>query len=225
VSLNVHGTQSILSAARAARVTGFWYASAADVYAPSSTPHSEGDAIGPVNIYGLSKWLGEELVRLEARQQPHCRFVVGRLFDLYGPRETNPHLIPEIVRQLRANSSAPLRIANLEVQRDLVPVAEAARAAIESLEKAPPGFTTINVGSGAAWPVRNVAEQILEICGRPLAIEPDPATVSDLARPHLQANVERLRALVGWTPHNDLRRGLDELVVYERLRAESGRTE
>jgi nucleoside-diphosphate-sugar epimerase len=36
-------------------------------------------------------------------------------------------------------------------------------------------------------------------------------------RPHLQADVTRLRERLGWVPHADLRRGLSELLQYEGL--------
>ena len=100
VSLNVHGTQSVLTAAQKAEVDRFWFASTGDVYAPAETPHDEEGLVAPFNIYGLSKWIGEHLVALEAKQRPSSRFVVGRLFNLYGPRETNPHILPEILSQL-----------------------------------------------------------------------------------------------------------------------------
>ena len=41
VAINVLGTQSILSACRAAGVERFWFASTGDVYAPSESPHRE----------------------------------------------------------------------------------------------------------------------------------------------------------------------------------------
>jgi len=97
VSLNVLGTQSVLTACRSAGVERFWFASTGDVYAPSATAHREEDLLTPFNIYGLSKLMGEQLVALEARQQPATRFLIGRLFNLYGVRETNPHILPEIL--------------------------------------------------------------------------------------------------------------------------------
>jgi nucleoside-diphosphate-sugar epimerase len=36
-------------------------------------------------------------------------------------------------------------------------------------------------------------------------------------RAHLQADVTRLRELLGWTPHADLHRGLSELLHHEGL--------
>lgn len=217
VGINVLGTQSTLSAALAAGAERFWFASTGDVYAPSEKPHREQDPRSPFNIYGLTKSQGEQLVELAANSNPDGRFIVGRLFNLYGPRETNPHILPEILKQLRADPNPTLRLGNLWPRRDLVPARDAARAVIESTLKAPVGLTTVNVGTGVARSMQEVIEMIGELRGKPIVVETDPSKVRSVERGHLQADVSRLKALIGWTPHADLRRGIAELLVHEGL--------
>jgi UDP-glucose 4-epimerase len=161
--------------------------------------------------------MGEQLIQLESRQRRQARFVIGRLFNLYGPRETNPHILPEILGQLRAQPQAPLRLGSLWPKRDLVPVADAARAVIELLERADPGVTTVNIATGVATSMQQVVEILSQLLGRPVPVETDPAKVRPVERPHLQADVTRLRERLGWVPHADLRRGLSELLQYEGL--------
>ena len=216
ISLNVLGTQAVLTAAAAAGVEHFFFASTGDVYLPDTHPHhEERSPTGPFNIYGLSKLMGEQLVQLESRQRRQARFVIGRLFNLYGPRETNPHILPEILGQLRAQPQAPLRLGSLWPKRDLVPVADAARAIIELLERADPGVTTVNIATGVATSMQQVVEILGQLLGRPVPVETDPAKVRPVERPHLQADVTRLRERLGWVPHADLRRGLAELLAAE----------
>jgi UDP-glucose 4-epimerase len=215
ISLNVHGTQSVLSASRAAKVARFWYASTADVYKPSDRAHQESGEIAPFNIYGLSKWMGEKLVQLEADTRPECHFVIGRLFNLYGPRETNPHILPEIIAQIRNGGSNVLRLGNVTPKRDLVPVADAGRAVIEMVEKSAPGVAIANVGTGLSVSMQEVVERIANLTSKPLKIETDPAKVRAVERPHLQADVVRLRSMIGWAPHADLTQGLRDLLRYE----------
>jgi len=216
ISLNVHGTQCVLSAARAAAVERVWFASTGDVYVPDDEPHHElNSPTGPFNIYGLSKLMGEQLIALESRIRPSARFVVGRLFNLYGPRETNPHILPEIFAHLRAPPDAPLRLGSLWPKRDLVPVADAARAVIATLDTAPAGVTTVNIATGVAESMQHVLDLIGELRGKPLNIETDPTKVRPVERGHLQADVTRLREMIGWAPHADLRRGLKELLATE----------
>ena len=219
VSINVHGTQSLLSAAVAAGAERFWFASTGDVYTPSEVAHHEESEIGPFNIYGLSKFQGEQLVGLTARKASAMRLVIGRLFNLYGPRETNPHILPEILKQLRDRPGVELRLGNLWPKRDLVPVADAARAVIETTQNAPVGLTRLNIATGAARSMQEVIDLLGELRGRPVPVETDPAKVRPVERAHLQADVTRLKQLLGWTPHADLRRGLAELLDSEGLTA------
>lgn len=217
VGINVLGTQSLLSACAASGVERFWFASTGDVYAPSESPHREDEAPMPFNIYGLTKWQGEQLVSLASRNEPRMRFAVGRLFNLYGPRETNPHFLPELIKQVAADPGATLRLGNLWPRRDLVPTDEAARAVVDMVEAIPEGLTLANVATGAARSMQEVIDLIGELLGRPLRVETDPAKVRPVERAHLQADVSRLRALIGWTPHADLRRGLAALLRSEGL--------
>ncbi len=218
IHLNVYGTQCVLSAARAGDANRFWFASTGDVYAASETAHHETESeIAPFNIYGLSKWIGEQLIALESRNRPAARFVVGRLFNLIGPRETNPHILPEIIGQLQASPEAVLRLGSLWPRRDLVPIAEAARAILAMLDAATPGLTTANVATGTARSMQDVLDLIGEIRCVPLRIETDPDKVRPTERPHLQANVTKLQELIGWSPKPDLRATLIELLTAEGL--------
>ena len=133
------------------------------------------------------------------------------------PRETNPHILPEILNQLRERPADPLRLGNLWPRRDLVPVEEAARAIIDSVDCAPHGVTTINVATGVARSMQEVIGLLETLLHRRISVEKDPAKIRSVERPHLQADVTRLKNLLGWTPHSDLRRGLGELISAEGL--------
>jgi len=217
VSINVHGTQVMLSAAQAAGIERFFFASTGDVYRPAEKPHREGDSLEPFNIYGLSKLLGERLVELASKEQPQAHFVIGRLFNLYGSRETNAHILPEIIKQLRENPHAPLKLGNLSPRRDLVPVADAAQAVIEMLTRSVPGLEVMNVASGRDWSMREVIDLLAELLGKRIEVTTDPARVRPVERPYLRADVSRLSAALDWTPHGDLKRGLGDLLRTEGL--------
>jgi nucleoside-diphosphate-sugar epimerase len=73
----------------------------------------------------------------------------------------------------------------------------------------------VNVATGVAVSMQEVLDVIGELRGKPLTIETDPAKVRPVERGHLQADVTKLRAMIGWTPHADLRRGLTDLLAAE----------
>ena len=63
--------------------------------------------------------------------------------------------------------------------------------------------------------MQEVLDLIGELRGKPLTIETDPAKVRPVERGHLQADVTKLRTMIGWAPHADIRRGLAELLASE----------
>lgn len=68
---NVEGTRLLLDAAAASEVRRFVFASSGEVYpetSPESLPVTEDHPLRPTSTYGLTKLLGEELVRFQARQ-------------------------------------------------------------------------------------------------------------------------------------------------------------
>ena len=89
---------------------------------------------------------------------------------------------------------------------------------VEMVEHSKVGVTALNVASGVAWSMQTVLEMIGAIRGRPLPVEADPARMRPTERSHLQADVARLRQFLGWTPHTDLQRRLEELLASEKLR-------
>ena len=98
--INVEGTQSVLRAAASSGTRQFFFASSGAVYADSPNSLKEEDKIGPVDVYGYSKLFGEQLCEWYAKESS-LQVAICRLFNNYGPRETNLHIIPEIIKQLK----------------------------------------------------------------------------------------------------------------------------
>src|ERR1700694_4879664 len=61
--LNVGGTLNVLNEACGLGIERVFFASTADVYAPSPRPHMEDDALGPFTVYGRTKLIGEIICR------------------------------------------------------------------------------------------------------------------------------------------------------------------
>src|SRR5690606_36433472 len=124
VRTNVTGTVNTLLAAPPG--CRFVYASSGAVYRPDPHPHSEAAAaVAPTDIYGFTKLHGEQYVRYLAHRREFAAVIV-RLFNVVGPGETNPHLLPEILAQLKAGRST-VRLGNLSPRRDYIHVEDAAR--------------------------------------------------------------------------------------------------
>ena len=100
MQVNIVGTQHLLEACRAHEPAALVIASSAAVYPIADGPNAEGNPAGPTDIYGLSKWVNEMQLELFRPTDPRTRCAAARLFNVFGPHETNPHVVPEILTQM-----------------------------------------------------------------------------------------------------------------------------
>jgi UDP-glucose 4-epimerase len=177
--------------------------------------------IAPFNIYGLSKLMGEKIIQLESKQAPETRFIVGRLFNLYGTRETNPHIVPEILNQIKKQpGEITLSLGSIWPKRDMVPVQQAASSVVKSMNKLSalsPGVTTHNFATGKAISMEQMIHEIENLIQRKININLDQTKVRPVERSHLEADVSSLRDFIGTTPSADLKLGLKALLEHEGL--------
>jgi UDP-glucose 4-epimerase len=222
VATNILGTQLVIDALRdAAPGCRVLLASSADVYRPGVRPHREDAPTGPSNVYGLSKLTSEFLLRFAA-EDGALDAVAARFFNVYGPGETNPHLIPEILSQVRRGVTT-LQLGNLAARRDYVYVDDVASAIIALLDHAPAG-TVVNVGTGRSYSVQHVVDLIGDALGSALDVAVDPARIRPADRANLQADVGLLQSLVTGACPTPLDVGLRRLLRAEGLLGDGGRT-
>ena len=212
--VNVEATMGLLRACAAAGVEHFLYASSGAIYADSPLPLNEESAVGPVDIYGWSKWFGEELCRWQARTSG-LRVTVCRLFNNYGPRETNAHIVPEIISQLRQGRT--LRLGNTKPRRDYVHTTDCARSLRGLARKPPRSCQTVNIASGQDASVDELVCLISELLGEPIPVTVDPARFRQADKLVQKADIGRLGRLLSWQPEMPLRVGMKELLQYEKL--------
>jgi UDP-glucose 4-epimerase len=212
--VNVEGTESILRAASRAGVGKVIFASSGAVYADSAEALSESSTIGPVDIYGWSKLFGEQLCQLNYNLH-EMPIVVARLFNNYGPRETNPHIIPEIIQQLR--SSDTLKLGNISTVRDYIHTEDCAESLIRLAQAHTTGISTVNVASGIGYTVQQVIELISKITGRSIQVNLESRRLRKFDKQIQVANIEKLIKLTNWQPEKTVEKGMENLLRFEKL--------
>lgn len=213
--LNVAGTLSVLNAAQQLRVDRIFFASTADVYAPSPRAHREDDALGPFTVYGKTKQVGEMLCRGIVDWGWEPNLLIGRLFNAVGCRETNPHLVPEVIGQI-AKGAPELRLGNLYPTRDFVDVPTQARAIVDATF-AVQGIEVVNVGSGVSVSVKGMIDMIISEAGRDIAIIVDPKKARAAERANLCGTTDRLSNLIGYSPEPANRHTIRTILDEARL--------
>jgi UDP-glucose 4-epimerase len=209
--VNVLGTQHLLDAVAAmSSCRRFILASTADVYAPSERPHAESDPLAAGNVYGASKRLSEELVAFATKQCPGIRFLVARFFNIYGPGETNPHLIADILGALAAGTD--VNLGNLEPRRDYVYVTDVVDALIR-LGRYTGSRAVFNVGTGQGWSAKDIVQQLERILKRQIKVVVNPAKVRRVDRPALVADATLATVDLQWTARIPLAEGLRTMLA------------
>jgi UDP-glucose 4-epimerase len=166
----------------------------------------------PTDIYGLTKKINEDQMEVWSRWNK-VPVRAMRFFNIYGPRETNPHLIPEILMQ--AETRDDIQLGNLETKRDFTFVGDIVSGVLAILNNLDPAvpYDYYNIGSGYEYNAREVTEALGAAMGRKLTAVSVPERYRPSDRMHLCANNAKLQTL-GWKAEYDLERGVAELAAW-----------
>jgi UDP-glucose 4-epimerase len=212
IETNIIGTRYLLEACKMIKLDTFLFASSASVYSISDSKLSEEDLLEPTDVYGISKLMGEDLCKL-FYLETGVRTIIARIFNVYGPGETNPHVIPEIIEQLK-EGKLELELGNTQPRRDFINVRDVVEAFISLLSDFRGELDIFNIGSGKEYSIR----EIIEICGRIIGKEIRVKSVKSRKRRsdrmHLLANIEKITQETSWKPKVSIEDGLREL-LYE----------
>ncbi|MGO9635594.1 MAG: NAD-dependent epimerase/dehydratase family protein, partial [Steroidobacteraceae bacterium] len=151
----------------------------------------------PVYIYGHTKMMAEQMcIRIFESKTCFRSLLIGRLFNAAGPRETNPHLLAEVTKQIALEGKQLVEVGNLWPLRDYVDVDSMATAIIDATAKID-GLEILNFGSGRAVEVR----EALRILTSVLPFKVEVKSVAERQRPNdrpfLCPDTSRLRRTIG----------------------------
>jgi UDP-glucose 4-epimerase len=218
-AVNVRSTDVICRSLAETDCRRLVFTSTADVYAVTDDVHNEIDRPAPRNVYGLSKMLSEQIIEYASAVSDRLAATCLRLANVYGPYETNPHVIPDIIDRLGDRSMPALEMGYLGGARDFVHVSDVARAIAMAITADAPGFDVFNVGTGASTPVREVVKTLQTLVGDGRPIVEDQARFRQFDRRTLSVDVEHIRDGLGWVANVALAEGLKELVASGSHRA------
>ncbi|EYR84354.1 UDP-glucose 4-epimerase GalE [Shinella sp. 838] len=213
---NVSGTLSLLEACRLAGVRNLIFSSSCATYGvPDSLPIREGASQRPINPYGRTKLIAEQMLADYAAAYD-LHYVALRYFNASGAdidgelgeaHDPETHLIP------RAMMAAAGSIDVLEVYgddydtpdgtciRDYIHVGDLARAHVLAVEYllGGGGNLAVNLGTGRGTSIREILESIRRLTGRAVPIVLRPRRAGDppalYADPALAAETLGFRAV------------------------------
>lgn len=202
IATNVTGTAHAVEYCRAARAH-LVFVSAYVYGVPQRLPVAEDHPVAPNNPYALSKVLAEQACSFHA-SVTGLPVTIVRPFNIYGPGQQGPFLVPKIVQQLVAGDE--IRVDDLSPRRDYLFVGDLV-AGIERALACPDGLRVINFGSGVSYSVAAVielAQRAADTRVRVLCNEQK----RDNEIPDVRADIGRAIKLLAWQPQTSFIDGL-----------------
>jgi UDP-glucose 4-epimerase len=225
---NTCATRSLLECCLEGEVRHFVFSSTAAVYGiPADGVAAEDTPTVPINPYGSSKLMSEWMLAAAAAASP-LRYVSLRYFNVagsdsggrIGQATPNATLLVKVACEAAVGKRAEVAIFGTDYAtpdgtgvRDYIHVGDLAAAHLDALQylRAGGGSTTLNVGYGHGYSVRQVLASVERVSGKRLKVREEPRRPGD--PPALVARAERIRRELGWQPR------LDDLdaIVYTAL--------
>jgi UDP-glucose 4-epimerase len=209
--VNVNGTRALLDAMEGAPPRSLLFASTAAVYPNRAGPIPETCPAEPLDVYGETKLAGEALVE-RFGEAMGTSIVHARIFNVVGPRETNAHVVPDLVGQLRMGARS-VRLGNLDSRRDYTDARDVADALARLLALDPRPVVRVNVGSGRSVSVAELVATCERVLGCDVDVQVEPRRRRAVDRKELVADNALLRRLTDWTPTYTLEQTLQDLLT------------
>jgi UDP-glucose 4-epimerase len=213
-SNNVGGTLSLLEAMRSTGVRRIVFSSTCAVIGvPSTLPIVETTPREPINPYGWSKFVAEQMLRDWSQSDHEFAAVALRYFNVAGcaadgslgeDHEPEGHLIP-ILLQVALGQRPHVTLFGNDYPtpdgtciRDYVHVDDLCDAHVLALQAIQPGMAVYNVGIGRGYSVQEVLKAARVVTGHPIPAQFGPRRAGD--PPALYANSDKLMTELSWKP-------------------------
>jgi UDP-glucose 4-epimerase len=247
---NLVNTLNLLNAMREAGVDKFVFSSTAAVFGePQYVPIDERHPKNPVNPYGRSKWMIEQILA-DYEIAYGLKSVILRYFNAAGAdplgrvgerHEPETHLIPLVLEAILGKRES-ISVYGRDYDtpdgtciRDYVHVSDLCAAHLLALayllgeknqknQKKLIKTRAYNLGNGSGFSVQQVIDIAMKITGRPLNIKEAPRREGDPAR--LIADSALAKSELGWEPkYSDLEKIIEHAwnwSLQQNLAVESG---
>lgn len=215
---NVVGTFTLLQAMKRHHIDKIVFSSTAAVYGhPVKVPIEENQPCQPINVYGKTKWMAEEMIR-----DCQLKSVMLRYFNAAGADASaeigeahtpETHLIPLAIQAAlgKTGGKNSFKLFGTDHStpdgtpiRDFIHVVDLAEAHVQALQwllqRDLQGGTqaTLNLGSGKGHSVAEVIAMIEKKIGRAVPHEVIDRNPSD--PPALVASIAKAQEILNWTP-------------------------
>jgi nucleoside-diphosphate-sugar epimerase len=211
--VNVKGTMNVLMACKTLDVKRIVHFSSSEVYGTAQyIPMDEKHPTLPLSTYAVSKLAADRLCFV-FHHEHGIPVIILRPFNSYGPRETQPYVIPEIISQLARGKV--VKLGNIKARRDFTYVEDVARGAVAIMESDIPDGEVVNLGSNKAYSIEELAHLVGELMGYDdIEIKIEASRLRPLDVDLLLCDYSKARKYTGWEPKVDIKEGLKRTIEW-----------
>ena len=220
--INVTGTYNVLEACVETNMEHFVLASSSAIYGmPDRNPIRETDDVKPINTYGVTKLMSEELTRSFNVSFPQMSYTIARLFNVYGEMSGGRFVIEMFVSQV-------LRGQNLTVfgdgkqKRCFTHADDIAAGILAILQTHAARNNTYNLGSpDDVLTIGDLAQKVIDVLapGEGLSVEFKKDPVADRPKEIIEsyADISRANSDFGYMPKINIEEGLRKVAQAVRV--------
>jgi len=204
---NVIATDNLFEIAKNHPIKQIVYMSTAAVYGNwKKTAYRESDVCKPDTVYGLTKYLGEEILRFWKRTS-EVKVTILRPFNIYGPGNFKG-VIYSFVQSAKKEGKVII-YGTGEQKRDFLYVDDAVEAIVKSVERKISG--TFNVVSGKTYSLKEVVDIFEKIMDKKIAVEYQP---EEQGKPNTVTQyLGKTKKILTWRAKIGLETGLRKTIV------------
>ncbi len=218
---NVIGTLRLLEAMDGAGCKKIVFSSSATVYGePQYLPYDEAHPLNPVNTYGRTKLMAEQIIADWCRSRPSASAALLRYFNPVGAHPSghigeDPNGIPDnlmpFIAQVAVGRRSHLSIYGDDYktkdgtgERDYIHVVDLALAHVAAVEfaTADRGCDAFNIGTGTPYSVMDMVRGVERAASRSIPTKVIGRREGDL--PSYFADVRKANERLGWRANLDL---------------------
>lgn len=222
--INARGALMVMNAAQEAGVKKMLQVSSAEIYGDAPN-HKIDETHPPIphSTYGAAKLAIDNLIQCRWKEAK-TPVISMRQFNCYGPHETHPYIIPEIIEQvskIKDHYSPDFKISGdqllAEVHlgnnsfRDFQYAGDAVRMAFDLLHQGQPG-EVYNMGSENGIQIYDLAVLIGNLMGVKVEVKQDPERVRPWEIWHLQSDNTKLYSTITARPEVSFEDGLKKTI-------------
>ena len=220
---NVSGSVVLLEEMAAAQVKSIVFSSSATVYGePQFLPYTESHPLKPINVYGHSKLMVEQVLQDLALSDPAWRVALLRYFNPVGAHHSGligedpagiPNNLMPFVAQVAVGKRAQLSVYGNDYDtkdgtgvRDYIHVDDLASGHLAALEylKKNAGVLKVNLGTGQGTSVFELIHAFEKAANRKIPYEVVARREGDLSEYYADAKYSKM--VLGWQAQYDIDR-------------------